>query len=140
VQEAGGASRGFAAPSSLGGVPRAALEAQEGLSRGSPVAIHRVDFHTKKICFPGLQLMSSKKVKCRCRTHVAPKPVNDTSILFVHGIVSPFSHLCFSEARACKNGNDCYFALALWFIVYMRKSKDSHVSAKNYRRMRKSIY
>ena len=74
--------------------------------------------------------MSSVKVKCRCRTHVAPKPVNDTSILFVHGIVSPFSHLCFSEARACKNGNDCSFTLALWCIVYMRKSKDSHVPAK----------
>ena len=37
VQEAGGASCGFAAPSSLGGVPRAALEAQEGLSRGPPL-------------------------------------------------------------------------------------------------------
>ena len=71
MQEAGGASRGFAAPSSLGGVPRAALEAQEGLSRGSPVAIHRADFHTKKICFSGLQLivfgqgeMSMQNARC----------------------------------------------------------------------------
>ena len=139
MQEAGGASHGFAALSSLGVVPRAAPEVQEGLRRGSPL-LFIAQTSIQKKCFSGLQLLSPVKVKCRCRTHVAPKPVYDTSILFVHRIVSPFSHLCFSEARACKNGNDCSFALALWCIVYMRKSKDSHVSAKNYRRMRKSIY
>ena len=129
MQEAGGASHGFAAPSSLGAVPRAAPEVQEGLRRGSPL-LFIAQTSIQKICFSGLQLSSPVKVKCRCRTHVAPKPVYDTSILFVHGIVSPFSHLCFSEARACKNGNNCSFTLALWCIVYMRKSKDSHVTAK----------